>query len=205
MCRAIAAVCAVDKIAKIYAKALAHYARQREDIEPETWVSEIRLRACIRIGELSQELEKRKPTVGRFAFPPVGSQNFRLSPMPGSAPAPPPLRHPGALCSMDNSPHAGAGNTEPLADLDRAKSLVMQSPDLGRLTLCRRGAAFVFALALRLSDAFALAFQHDLAFPRRHAGQDRQHQLAGWVARVEPFTAHVRITRPTRRLARSVS
>ena len=44
------------------------------------------------------------------------------------------------------------------------------------------GAALVFAGSLGLSDAFALAFQHDLPSPGRHAGQDRQHELAGRVA-----------------------
>jgi hypothetical protein len=40
------------------AEALAHYARQRDDKELDVWMSEIRLRAVIRIGELSRELEK---------------------------------------------------------------------------------------------------------------------------------------------------
>ena len=48
------------------------------------------------------------------------------------------------------------------------------------------GAPFVFAGGLRLGDALALLLQHDLAFPRRHAGQDRQHELAGLVAGVQP-------------------
>jgi hypothetical protein len=36
---------------------MALYARQRDDKEMERWVKEIHLRACIRIGELSRELE----------------------------------------------------------------------------------------------------------------------------------------------------
>ena len=32
--------------------------------------------------------------------------------------------------------------------------------------------------------------QHDLAFPGRHAAEDGQHQLAGWVPRVEPLATH---------------
>jgi hypothetical protein len=39
------------------AAALAAYARQRDDKAMETWVSEIHKRACIRIGQLSRELE----------------------------------------------------------------------------------------------------------------------------------------------------
>jgi hypothetical protein len=40
------------------AAALAYYARQRDDTELEVWTSEIKLRACQRIGEISRELEK---------------------------------------------------------------------------------------------------------------------------------------------------
>jgi hypothetical protein len=39
---------------------LAHYAKQRDDHEVAAWMSEIRLRAMTRIGELSRELEKAK-------------------------------------------------------------------------------------------------------------------------------------------------
>jgi deoxyribodipyrimidine photolyase len=65
MCRGITEVCAVDKVKRIYAKALAHYARQRDDIELEAWVSEIRLCACIRIGELSTNW--KRPTMAAQA------------------------------------------------------------------------------------------------------------------------------------------
>ena len=40
--------------------ALAAYARQRDDNELDAWMSEIRLRASIRIGELVRELEPAK-------------------------------------------------------------------------------------------------------------------------------------------------
>lgn len=39
------------------AAALAAYARQRNDVEMERWVAEIKLRAVVRIGELSRELD----------------------------------------------------------------------------------------------------------------------------------------------------
>jgi hypothetical protein len=38
--------------------------------------------------------------------------------------------------------------------------------------------------------ALALPLQHDLAFPRRHARQDRQHELAGRVTGVQTLAAH---------------
>ena len=44
--------------------ALAAYARERDDIDLEVWTREIKARAAIRIGELSQDLEK-KGDVGR--------------------------------------------------------------------------------------------------------------------------------------------
>jgi hypothetical protein len=62
-------------IAARMAAAMALYARQRDDKEMERWVKEIHLRACIRIGELSRELETaRTGTVaggprGGFALP----------------------------------------------------------------------------------------------------------------------------------------
>jgi hypothetical protein len=37
------------------------YARQRDDSALAAWTSEIKLRACIRIGELTRELEKAHP------------------------------------------------------------------------------------------------------------------------------------------------
>ncbi len=49
--------------------------------------------------------------------------------------------------------------------------------------------ALVFPLGLRLGNALALAFQHDLALPARHTSQDRQHQLGGRISRVQPFAA----------------
>lgn len=51
---------------------MALYAQQRDDRQMEAWVKEIHLRACIRIGELSRELEVsdqarggRRPTSGK--------------------------------------------------------------------------------------------------------------------------------------------
>jgi hypothetical protein len=42
-------------------------AKQRDDYEVAAWMSEIRLRAMTRIGELSRELEKAKPDKGHGA------------------------------------------------------------------------------------------------------------------------------------------
>ena len=54
------------------AAALAAYARQRDDTELQVWVSEIHLRACTRIGQLSRELER---TQGFAAIHPTGGKN----------------------------------------------------------------------------------------------------------------------------------
>jgi hypothetical protein len=43
------------------ANALAYYARQRDDQLLDIWMREMRLRAVIRIGEISRQLEKAKP------------------------------------------------------------------------------------------------------------------------------------------------
>lgn len=61
--RALAEARSVDEAKDILdkAEALRHYARQREDVELERWVSEIKARAYVRIGEISRELEKAKP------------------------------------------------------------------------------------------------------------------------------------------------
>jgi hypothetical protein len=57
---ALAACAKVDEAAVIKDKAakLAAYARMRDDDEMSVWVSEIHLRACQRIGELSRELDR---------------------------------------------------------------------------------------------------------------------------------------------------
>jgi hypothetical protein len=57
---------AVDEIAGIKNKAaqLEAYARVRDDVDSQRKFGEIRLRACIRIGELSRELEKAPPIRG---------------------------------------------------------------------------------------------------------------------------------------------
>ena len=65
------------------------------------------------------------------------------------------------------------------------------------------GASFVFAGGLLLGDALAAA-QHNLALPRRHAGRNGQHGLAGRVAGVQPLAAdgrdHMPMPRFNRRL-----
>lgn len=57
---AVAACARIDEAAEMRDKAaaLAAYARQRDDTELDVWMSEIRLRATIRIGELVRELDK---------------------------------------------------------------------------------------------------------------------------------------------------
>jgi hypothetical protein len=56
----------IDEVAEMRDKAtaLAAYARQHDDKDLDVWMSEIRLRACMRIGELSRELEKALPNKG---------------------------------------------------------------------------------------------------------------------------------------------
>jgi hypothetical protein len=52
------------------AKALAYYAQQRDDQELRVWMSEIRLRAEQRIGEISRQLEKhQRGKDGKFHVP----------------------------------------------------------------------------------------------------------------------------------------
>lgn len=60
---ALAEASSVDDAREIRDKAAAlqAYARQRSDVEMEKWVAEIKLRAHVRIGELSAELEKAPP------------------------------------------------------------------------------------------------------------------------------------------------
>ena len=60
--RALQIASTVDEAKNILdkAEALRHYARQRDDVELECWVSEIKARAYIRIGEISRELETSK-------------------------------------------------------------------------------------------------------------------------------------------------
>lgn len=61
----------VDEAASIRdaAAKLTAYARLRDDKEMEVWVREIQLRACIKIGELSRELEKAEVAGGRGGQP----------------------------------------------------------------------------------------------------------------------------------------
>ena len=60
------------KAIKDKAAALEAYARQRKDVEMAAWVSEIKLRAVVRIGELSAELEKAQAHGGKICLPSAG-------------------------------------------------------------------------------------------------------------------------------------
>ena len=54
--------------------ALARYAKQRNDSEPDRWISEIRLRAIAQIGKISRGLDKAKRGgVGGTRIRPVGT------------------------------------------------------------------------------------------------------------------------------------
>jgi hypothetical protein len=57
------------------AKALAYYAQQRDDQELNVWMSEIRLRAEMRIGQISRELEKSKGGSNPKATLPTGGKS----------------------------------------------------------------------------------------------------------------------------------
>jgi hypothetical protein len=76
-CTALAECARIDEASEIRDKAaaLAAYARQRDDRDLEVWVREIHLRACVRIGELSRELERAEPggAGGGSKFPAVGT------------------------------------------------------------------------------------------------------------------------------------
>jgi 16S rRNA G966 N2-methylase RsmD len=76
--RALAIASTVDEAKDIRDKAaaLAAYARQRNDIEMERWVAEIKLRAITRIGEISAELE---------TAPGVGGHNRQALPVDGKS------------------------------------------------------------------------------------------------------------------------
>lgn len=74
--RALAVASTVDEAKEIRDKAaaLAAYARQKNDVEMERWVAEIKLRAITRIGEISAELEKAQPMNGKGAGLPNGGK-----------------------------------------------------------------------------------------------------------------------------------
>jgi hypothetical protein len=75
---ALAECARIDEASEIRDKAaaLAAYARQRDDRDLEVWVREIHLRACVRIGELSRDIEgveRRRGEHGRL-LPTDGNQ-----------------------------------------------------------------------------------------------------------------------------------
>lgn len=74
---AVAECTRIDEAAKIRDKAaaLAAYARQRDDKDLEQWVCEIRVRACVRIGELSLLLDKSKGGANPDATLPAGGKS----------------------------------------------------------------------------------------------------------------------------------
>ena len=93
---ALAECARIDEASEIRDKAaaLAAYARQRDDRDLEVWVREIHLRACVRIGELSRELEGADhggQADGATVEVPAGGnvEGRRPWPMPASPPAPP--------------------------------------------------------------------------------------------------------------------
>lgn len=57
------------------AAALEAYARQRNDVELERWVAEIKLRAMLRIGEISRELDVSKGGANPAATLPAGGKS----------------------------------------------------------------------------------------------------------------------------------
>lgn len=76
MCLAIAQCAAVDEASGIKDKAeqLQAYARVRDNSEAERQFAEIKLRAAIRIGEISRELEKAEPNHGHGAGLPISGK-----------------------------------------------------------------------------------------------------------------------------------
>jgi hypothetical protein len=73
---ALAECVAIDEIAGIKEKAaqLEAYARVRDDADAQRQFAEIRLRACIRIGEISRDLEKAEPDKGHGAGLPISGK-----------------------------------------------------------------------------------------------------------------------------------
>jgi predicted DsbA family dithiol-disulfide isomerase len=66
MCRSIAECYQIDEVASIKDQAakLEAYAKMADNPEAERQFAEVKLRACIRIGEISKELEKAQPNKG---------------------------------------------------------------------------------------------------------------------------------------------
>ena len=64
MCNALAKCVKIDEAKDLHdkAKALAYYARHRKDPERDLLMSELTLRAEIRMGEISRQLEKVETT-----------------------------------------------------------------------------------------------------------------------------------------------
>jgi hypothetical protein len=73
---AIAKCASVDEAAGIrnQANKLEAYARIRDDKESQRQFGEIRLRACVRIGEISRELDKAEFKPGKGACLPTGGK-----------------------------------------------------------------------------------------------------------------------------------
>jgi hypothetical protein len=78
---ALAECARIDEASEIRDKAaaLAAYARQRDDRDLEVWVREIHLRACVRIGELSRELDRAEHggLGGGSKIPPLGTSKAK--------------------------------------------------------------------------------------------------------------------------------
>src|SRR5262249_37028119 len=95
---AIAQCARFDEAASIKNKAarLEAYARIRDDVESQRQFAEIKLRACVKIGEISRDLEKAG---NQYAFPPMGRAKNNNSPKLGSRPV--------LLIGMKNSLEVG--------------------------------------------------------------------------------------------------
>jgi hypothetical protein len=83
--------------------------------------------------------------------------------------------------------------------IDQAAGLATQERDLKAAGAERIFGEQVSSTAKRAKRIrMDLPFQHDLALPGRHAGQDRQHELAGRVAGVQPLRPHPQCCRSLR-------
>jgi len=80
---------------------------------------------------------------------------------------------------FENAPHRRPLDIAAPGNLDGADTLRGEQPHLIGLGPRRRLPAFVFAIAFRLGDAFALALEHRLALECGDRAQHGQHQFAG--------------------------